>query len=61
VRKVGKEGRKRKLKTIEEIGLLLYNDLKDLNKTLAGMYDMQRSKVGCFPPAFCILTLCRLV
>jgi len=40
VRKVGKEGRKRKPKIMEEIRLLLYNDLKDLNKTLASMYNI---------------------
>jgi len=40
VRKVAKEGGKRKPKITVEVGLLLYNNSKDLNKTLASIYNI---------------------
>lgn len=56
MREAGKEGGTRKPRSAVEVGLLLHSDLKELNKTLGMMLDIQRHKVSTL--ALCLRVAC---
>lgn len=53
VQKEGKQGFKHKPKTTLEAGLLVAGQLRDLNITMRGMYDIMRSNVRAPAPLLC--------